>query len=35
VRQVEWTGRHRPGGEEERRFLAISEQVLADLRPGP
>jgi hypothetical protein len=35
VRQVEWTVRHRPGGEEERRFLAISEQVLADLRPGP
>jgi hypothetical protein len=34
LRQVEWTVRHRPGGEDERRFLAISEQVLADLRSG-
>jgi aminoglycoside phosphotransferase (APT) family kinase protein len=30
LRQVEWTVRHRPGGEEEHRFIAISERVLAE-----
>src|SRR5262245_34796359 len=28
LRQVEWTIRHRPGGEEEHRFISIAEQVL-------
>src|SRR5262245_17372745 len=30
LRQVEWTVRHRPGGEEEHRFISISKRVLAD-----
>jgi len=30
LRQVEWTVRHRPGREEEQRFISISEQVLTD-----
>jgi SAM-dependent methyltransferase len=30
LRQVEWTRRHRPDGDEERRSIAVAHRVLAD-----
>lgn len=30
LRQVEWTVRHRPGSEEEHRFISISRRILVE-----